>query len=64
MEINRAGSQPSGKGPSDWLTGMVRIDLPAMNERESIKAMVRPESPVQRTPPAGADPPGSEIVGS
>ena len=26
MEIRRAGSQPSGKGPGDWFTGMVRID--------------------------------------
>jgi quercetin dioxygenase-like cupin family protein len=26
MEITRAGSQPSGKGPSDWFTGTVRID--------------------------------------
>ena len=26
MEIKRAGSQPSGKGPRDWFTGAVRID--------------------------------------
>ena len=26
MEIRRSGSQPSGKGPSDWFTGTVRID--------------------------------------
>jgi|SRR5579871_1023339 len=26
MEIRRSGSQPSGKGPSDWFTGAVRID--------------------------------------
>ncbi|MCD7059400.1 (R)-mandelonitrile lyase [Pelagibacterium xiamenense] len=26
MEIIRAGSQPSGAGPSDWFTGTVRID--------------------------------------
>ena len=26
MEIKRAGSQPSGKGPVDWFTGTVRID--------------------------------------
>lgn len=26
MEIQRAGSQPSAKGPSDWFTGSVRID--------------------------------------
>src|SRR5215216_6975776 len=26
MNIARAGSQPSQKGPSDWFTGTVRID--------------------------------------
>jgi hypothetical protein len=26
MDIKRAGSQPSGKGPSDWFTGTVRLD--------------------------------------
>src|SRR5438067_1614591 len=26
MQITRAGSQPSAKGPSDWFTGSVRID--------------------------------------
>ncbi len=26
MEIKRSGSQPSGKGPGEWFTGMVRID--------------------------------------
>ena len=26
MEIQRIGSQPSGKGPADWFTGAVRID--------------------------------------
>ena len=26
MEIKRAGTQPSAKGPSDWFTGTVRID--------------------------------------
>lgn len=26
MQINKAGSQPSGKGPEDWFTGTVRID--------------------------------------
>jgi quercetin dioxygenase-like cupin family protein len=26
MEIKRAGSQPSGKGPAEWFTGVVRID--------------------------------------
>src|SRR5918911_943173 len=26
MKITRSGAQPSGKGPSDWFTGTVRID--------------------------------------
>jgi quercetin dioxygenase-like cupin family protein len=26
MDIKRSGSRPSGKGPSDWFTGTVRID--------------------------------------
>jgi quercetin dioxygenase-like cupin family protein len=26
MDIKRIGSQPSGKGPTDWFTGTVRID--------------------------------------
>jgi quercetin dioxygenase-like cupin family protein len=26
MEIKRNGTQPSGKGPTDWFTGTVRID--------------------------------------
>ena len=26
MEIKRIGSQPSGKGPADYFTGVVRID--------------------------------------
>lgn len=26
MEIKRSGSQASGKGPTDWFTGAVRID--------------------------------------
>ena len=26
MEIKRAGSQPSSKGPADWFTGTVRLD--------------------------------------
>jgi quercetin dioxygenase-like cupin family protein len=26
MEIRRSGSQPSGKGPAEWFTGVVRID--------------------------------------
>ena len=26
MEIKRSGSRPSGKGPAEWFTGMVRLD--------------------------------------
>jgi quercetin dioxygenase-like cupin family protein len=26
MEIKRAGTQPSARGPADWFTGTVRID--------------------------------------
>ena len=26
MNITRSGAQPSGKGPSEWFTGTVRID--------------------------------------
>jgi hypothetical protein len=26
MDIKRSGSQPSGKGPSEYFTGTVRID--------------------------------------
>lgn len=36
MEIFRAGTRPSGKGPTDWFTGTVRIDPlfnPAAPER-------------------------------
>jgi len=27
MDIKRTGSQPSGKGPADYFTGAVRVDL-------------------------------------
>lgn len=27
MNITRSGTHPSGKGPSDWFTGTVRVDL-------------------------------------
>ena len=33
MEIRRNGTRPSGKGPSDWFTGVVRID-PLMESPE------------------------------
>jgi quercetin dioxygenase-like cupin family protein len=28
MQVTRAGSQPSGKGPAEYFTGSVRIDTP------------------------------------
>src|SRR5947208_2036137 len=37
MEINRAGSQPSAKGPADWFTGTVRID-PLFSVHEPARA--------------------------
>jgi len=37
MDIKRNGSQPSGKGPSDWFTGTVRID-PLFSENEARRA--------------------------
>ncbi len=32
MEIKRNGSQPSVRGPEDWFTGTVRIDMPFQGE--------------------------------
>ena len=37
MEIKRNDSQPSGKGPVDWFTGMVRID-PLFQAQEPARA--------------------------
>lgn len=37
MEITRIGSKPSGKGPSDWFTGAVRID-PLFDANEARRA--------------------------
>src|SRR6185369_4480510 len=37
MKIIRAGSRPSGKGPSDWFTGTVRID-PLFNAFDAARA--------------------------
>ncbi|MDX8527417.1 cupin domain-containing protein [Mesorhizobium sp. MSK_1335] len=34
MDILRAGTRPSGKGPADWFTGTVRID-PLFNPFEA-----------------------------
>lgn len=37
MEITRVGSQASGKGPTDWFTGDVRVD-PLFQPNESRRA--------------------------
>lgn len=37
MEIIRAGSRPSGKGPADWFTGTVRVD-PLFNPFDAARA--------------------------
>jgi quercetin dioxygenase-like cupin family protein len=37
MQITRAGSQPSSKGPADWFTGTVRID-PLFQPKEPARA--------------------------
>jgi quercetin dioxygenase-like cupin family protein len=37
MEIMRAGSRPSGKGPEDWFTGTVRVD-PLFSPTEPARA--------------------------
>ena len=39
MNIVRAGSQPSGKGPAEWFTGTVRID-PLFAPKEPARAAV------------------------
>ena len=37
MDIERSGSQPSGKGPPEWFTGTARIDprLPVLAIQEA-----------------------------
>jgi quercetin dioxygenase-like cupin family protein len=37
MDIKRSGSQPSGKGPTDYFTGTVRID-PLFEPRDPARA--------------------------
>jgi quercetin dioxygenase-like cupin family protein len=37
MDIKRAGSQPSSKGPADWFTGTVRVD-PLFPARDPARA--------------------------
>jgi quercetin dioxygenase-like cupin family protein len=38
VEIKRAGSQPSGKGPADWFTGTARLD-PLFQSSEPARAV-------------------------
>ena len=42
MEFKHSGSQPSGKGPSEWFTGSVRIDplFPAVDPSRVSAALV------------------------
>lgn len=50
MEIMRNGSNPSGKGPSDWFTGTVRLDpLFAANEARRAAAASVTFEPGART---------------
>lgn len=44
MEIRRSGSQPSGKGPSEWFTGVVRVD-PLFSPDEPARAGAAQERP-------------------
>jgi quercetin dioxygenase-like cupin family protein len=38
MELKRSGSQPSGKGPEEYFTGMVRID-PLFQARDPARVL-------------------------
>jgi quercetin dioxygenase-like cupin family protein len=38
MDIKRSGTQPSGKGPADWFTGIVRID-PLFQAKDPARAL-------------------------
>jgi quercetin dioxygenase-like cupin family protein len=50
MEITRLGTQPSGKGPTDWFTGSVRIDpLFQPNEHRRAAAAIVTFEPGART---------------
>jgi quercetin dioxygenase-like cupin family protein len=50
MDIKRNGTQPAGKGPSDWFTGTVRIDpLFAANEARRAAAASVTFEPGART---------------
>lgn len=41
MDIKKSGSQPSARGPTDWFTGVVRID-PLFTANEPAHARANP----------------------
>ncbi|MGV8987255.1 MAG: (R)-mandelonitrile lyase [Cypionkella sp.] len=50
MDIIRAGSRSSGKGPADWFTGSVRVDpLLAPQTAESVQGATVTFEPAART---------------
>ena len=50
MDIIRAGSRPSAKGPTDWFTGPVRIDpLLAKQNAERVQGATVTFEPVSYT---------------
>lgn len=51
MQIKRAGSQPSAKGPEDWFTGTVRIDT-----------LFQPEAPARTAAASVTFEPGARTV--
>ena len=57
MEIKRSGSQPSGKGPAKYFTGIVRIDplFEAHHPARALGASVTPlwNSSTTARPPIG-----------
>src|SRR6266481_4353137 len=50
MDIVRAGSRPSAKGPTDWFTGLVRVDpLLAKQNAERLQGATVTFEPAART---------------
>ncbi|MGE5177940.1 MAG: cupin domain-containing protein [Bacteroidota bacterium] len=50
MELQRSGTQPSGKGPAEWFTGSVRIDpLFAASDPSRVAAALVTFEPGART---------------
>ena len=50
MDIKRAGSQPSSKGPADWFTGTVRVD-PLFQARDPTGRVQRWGGPIEEIRP-------------